>query len=130
MMARLPMGIRISGLPLMLALCFLAVACNQPEVPYSDLTAPPSVVFDKGTVVVRMAPLRESPPTYVEPRIRFEDEGIKISGTVIYTKSAKTRVKIPEKYADRHKWKAYWIDPDGSRRLLTIGDEPDYGSEE
>lgn len=113
-----------------MALCLLAAACSQPEVPYSDLTAPPSVVLDKGTVVVRVAPLRESPPTYVEPRIQFDDEGIKISGTVVYTKSAKTRVKIPEKYADRHNWKAFWIDPDGSRKLLNIGQEPDFGSEQ
>ena len=119
------MALAKSRLPGLLTLCLLAAACSNPEVPYSDLTAPPSVVLDRGTVVVRMAPLRDSPPTYVEPQIKFDDEGIKISGTVVYTKSAKTRVKIPAAYAKRHSWKAYWIDPDGSRRLLTIGQEPD-----
>ena len=126
MTAGIAMGTRALGLTLMLAFCLLAASCSQPEVFYSQLTAPPSVVIDGGTVVIRLAPLRESPPTYVEPKVEFDDEGIKITGTVVYTKSAKTRVKFPAEYAGRRAWKAYWIDPDGSRRLLAIGDEPEY----
>lgn len=98
-----------------------AAACSRPEVACDEMAGPPKVMVEGKTLVVITEPVKESPPTFCEPHIRFDGREITIHGTYLYRKHFKTRVDIPQAALDeKGPWRAVWIDPDGSETLLPV----------
>ncbi len=101
--------------------CLPAAACSQPEVACTEMAEPPRVMRDGTTLVVIVEPLKHDSSIFVDPRIKFDGREIEIHGTRLFRKFFKKRVDIPQASLEATgPWKAYWIDPDGTRTLLPV----------